>query len=96
MSNILKTDSSKPYLSDIYNGNYTLPVIYFAQENNDFEQMEKQELVTKIINNKVVINKTIDDVKEYSTRAIASLDFIEDNQYKVRLQELAEYLYKAE
>jgi geranylgeranyl pyrophosphate synthase len=94
--NILQTDLSKPDLSDIYNGNYTLPVIYFAQENNCVEEMSKTELVNKIVKNSLIIDKTNGLIKDYSTRAIASLDFIEDNQYKLKLKELTESLYKAE
>ena len=94
--NILQTDLSKPDLSDIYNGNYTLPVIYFAQENNGVEEISKTELVDKIVQNSSIIDKTNELIKDYSTRAIASLDFIEDNQYKSKLKELTESLYKAE
>lgn len=94
--NILQTDLSKPDLSDIYNGNYTLPVIYYAQENNGVEEMSKTELVDKIVQNSSIIDKTNELIKDYSTRAIASLDFIEDNQYKLKLKELTESLYKAE
>ena len=96
LMNILQTDLSKPNLSDIYNGNYTLPVIYFAQENSGIDKMSKPELIDKIVKNSSIIDKTKNLIKDYSTRAIASLEFIEDNQYKAKLVEMAENLYKAE
>lgn len=96
ITNILKTDNSKPYLSDIYNGNYTLPVIYLSKEIDNIELLDKKEIAEKIIQNEKIISKTKLLVKDYSTKAIASLDFIRDNQYKAKLVELAENLYKAE
>ena len=51
---------------------------------------------TLIEHNKNEFDKLYNLIKDYSTRAIASLEFIEDNQYKAKLVEMAENLYKAE
>lgn len=91
--NILQTDSTKPILSDIYNGIYTAPVIYLYKDRNDIKL--KEEIIQLIQQDKKYINQTIELIKEYAKKAIESLTFIEDNQYKKEIIEITENLYKA-
>lgn len=94
--NILKTDKTKPSLSDIYNGIYTLPVIFLAEENKgNFENLTKEEIIDKLSTNSKAINETKKQIEKYADKAIDSLNFIRDNQYKDKIIELTQNLYKA-
>ena len=94
--NILKTDKTKPSLSDIYNGIYTLPVILLAQENEEnFKNLTKEEIIDKLLTDSKVINETKNLIEKYANKAIDSLNFIRDNQYKNKIIELTQDLYKA-
>lgn len=92
--NILKTDKSKPELSDINNGIYTLPVILSADKNNINFNSSKEEIIYQILNDTNSINKTKSIIKEYSAKAVSSLDFIENNKYKTKLIEITESLFQ--
>ena len=91
--NVLKTDSSKPQLSDIYNGNYSAPVIFLQENISNVDNLSKEEII-ELVNNNEIISKTVDLIKQYANKAIASLEFIKDNQYKQELISLCENLYK--
>ena len=91
--NILKTDTSKPQLSDIYNGNYSAPVIFLQEKIDNIETFSKEELVN-LVNTEEIILKTLNLIEEYAKKAIASIEFIKDNQYKQELITLCENLYK--
>lgn len=92
LNNILKTDKTKPELSDIYNGIYTLPIILFSQRNKNFEKLTKDEIINQVLKNPEIIEKTTDVIKKYTNRAIASLDFMKDNQYKEEIIKLTNNL----
>ena len=89
--NILETDLSKPSLSDVHNKIYTAPVILLNKNINNLSE----EKIIKQIQTPEIKEKTIELIKEYATKAIASLDCIKDNQYKEELITLCENLYKA-
>ena len=92
--NVLQTDSLKPQLSDIYNGNYSAPVIFLQEKIDNIETLSKEEMV-KLVNTEEIKLKTLNLIEEYAKKAIASIEFIEDNQYKQELITLCENLYKA-
>ena len=50
--------------------------------------------IIELVNNNEIISKTVDLIRQYSNKAIASLEFIKDNQYKQELISLCENLYK--
>lgn len=89
--NILETDLSKPSLSDIHNKIYTAPVILLAKEVANLSEEE----IIKQVQKPEIKEKTIELIKEYATKAIASLECIKDNQYKQELITICENLYKA-
>lgn len=91
--NVIKTDSSKPQLSDIYNGNYSAPVIFLQEKIDNIETLSKEEII-KLVNTEEIKLKTLNLIEEYAKKAIASLEFIKDNQYKQELITLCENLYK--
>ena len=91
--NILKTDTSKPQLSDIYNGNYSAPVIFLQEKIDNIETFSKEEMVN-LVNTEEIKLKTLNLIEEYAKKAIASIEFIKDNQYKQELITLCENLYK--
>lgn len=92
--NVLKTDDTKPQMSDVHNGIYTAPVIYL-NEDKKVENLSEQEIIDSLNANKKYIDKTAALIEEYATRAIADIDFIEDNQYKQEIIRITENLYKA-
>lgn len=94
LDNILKTDESKPSLSDIYNGIYTFPVILLNQKEN-IKNLEKKDIVNLIKQNSYTTEETLKLIKEYAKKAIDSLSFIKDNQYKNELVKLTKNLYEA-
>lgn len=91
--NILQTDNTKPQLSDIHNGIYSAPVI-FLQEKVNIEQLSKDKII-ELISTKEIKQKTINLIEKYAKKAIASIGFIKDNQYKREIIALCEDLYKA-
>ncbi len=93
--NILKTDKTKPIMSDIYNGIYTAPVIYLNDDKGNVEEMNKEEIIKNLLSKKEYIEKTIELIKEYANRAIEAIKFIEDNEYKREIITITENLYKA-
>ena len=78
-------DNFKNNATDFKNGNYTLPVIYFSKENNSTDFKEKKVEFQKCI------EKSIDKVEELKQKAIASLNSIEDSQYKNALIKITDY-----
>lgn len=93
--NILKTDKTKPIMSDIYNGIYTAPVIYLNDDKGNVEEMNKEEIIKNLLSKKEYIEKTVGLIKEYANRAIEAIKFIEDNEYKQEIITITENLYKA-
>lgn len=96
LKNITDSDLLKPSLIDIYNGIFTAPVILLKKEINNIEDLSKNELIAKLKGNSQIVNKTKKIIEKYSHKAIASIDFIRDNQYKSKLIEITTDLYKAE
>lgn len=90
--NILGTDKTKPKLSDIYNGIFTIPVIYLNEEIN-INTLDKEEIIS-LVQNEKYIKKTKSIIKEYALRAIKSVDFIPDNAYKNKIIEITKNLYE--
>ncbi len=78
-------DNFKNDLTDYNNGNYTLPVIYFSQENKlediDFSS-EKFDKYIQLSKNKM------NEIKEVS---LENIEKIENSIYKNALKELIEY-----
>lgn len=95
LSNILNTDKTKPALNDIYSGIYTAPIIFLNEITGSVNGLNKDEIVSQLKQNKTVFEKTKNLIAHYSNKAIASLNFIRDNQYKNELIKLCENLYKA-
>lgn len=92
--NILKTDPTKPIMSDIHNGIYTAPVIFLNEDEENIENLKEEEIAQKLQANKKYIEKTVTLIKEYSNRAIEAINFIEDNKYKKEIITLTKNLYK--
>lgn len=82
LDNILNTDEGKPSLSDIHNGIYTLPVILLAENIKDITKMNNEKITAELRKNPAILNKTQETINEYINKAIASLGFMQDNQYK--------------
>ena len=80
IDNILKNNSS-----DIKNGNYTLPVIYFCMDNSvdSLSEINKEKI-------EKYINLSCQKVKEYKNIALDFIHKIADTQYKKALIELCE------
>lgn len=93
--NVLKTDNTKPILSDIHNGIYTAPVIFLCEDNPDALNYSAEKIAQILNSNKKYIDKTAELIKEYALRAIESISFIPDNQYKKEIISITENLYKA-
>ncbi len=94
--NILKTDKTKPILSDIHNGIYTAPVIFLSEDIRNIENKTEEEIMELLQQNKQYINKTVNLTEKYANRAIESIAFIKDNQYKQEIIKITENLYKAD
>ena len=76
-------------LSDIKNGNYTLPVLYFCQEN-DIDLLNcENDCFQNCIN---LANKKVD---KYRKSAIIFLNEIEDSVYKKVLTDLCNYTLRS-
>lgn len=69
--------------SDIKNGNYTLVVLYFLQENS-IEELNKNSDFEKYL------KKTFEKIEYYKNLALKSLDDVEDSIYKEALINLSE------
>ncbi|MCD7740266.1 MAG: hypothetical protein LUH11_02845, partial [Candidatus Gastranaerophilales bacterium] len=93
--NFLDTDKTTPALSDIHNGSYTAPVIFLHEDKHNLEDRSENEITKLLQSDKKYVNKTVDLIKEYADRAIEAIYFIKDNQYKQKIIELTENLYKA-
>ncbi len=91
--NILQTDKSEPSMSDIYNKIYTLPVI-FLNKDRDIKEFSADESVNYLKSHNKYINKTVKLIENYSNKAINSIDFICDNQYKKEIIKLTKNLSK--
>lgn len=72
---------------DIKNGDYSAPIIFYAQENN-IEMIKNENKLLKDIKNSNAIENTKALIKEYTNKAIENLSFIEDNLYKEALIDL--------
>lgn len=92
--NIYAADSSKPLLNDIQEGIYTLPVIILAKYK-DIKNLKKDEIIYEITSNKHIKEESQKIIEKYTSKAIDSLSFIKDNQYKDKLTELTDKLNKA-
>ena len=92
LKNIIDEDKSKPFLNDISQGIYTLPVIFAYGENKDLSN----ELPEKIIQKSKEM-KNIEQSKKLIAKeikfAINSLDKNPRNNYKFSLIELINLLY---
>ena len=79
--NVLKTDNTKPVMSDIHNGIYTAPIIYLNDDIKNVEQLSESQIIAEFNKNyDKYIQKTVGLIKQYADRAIESIDFISDNQ----------------
>lgn len=92
--NVLKTDKTKPFMSDINNRIYTAPVIFINEDTNT-ENMPAEDIKKILQSDKKYIDKTVNLIKKYAKTAIEAIDFIEDNQYKQEIVKITENLYKA-
>lgn len=94
LENIRNIDNTKPALNDIYNGIYTFPVILLNQKQN-IESLSKDEIINFIYKNPYIFEETSKLIEKYAKKAIDSLAFIQDNQYKNELIKLTKKLYEA-
>jgi len=92
--NILKTDKTKPMLSDIHNGIYTAPVIFLNDDVKNVAVLSENEIVEKLQSNKKYITKTAELIKKYADKAVLEIEFIPDNEYKKEIIRYAASLYK--
>lgn len=88
IDNILYKNST-----DIKNGNYTLPVIYFCMEN-DINILNSINIDKFNKNANIYIQKAKSTVTEYKTKALDNLNAICDNDYKNTIIELVKYTFK--
>lgn len=74
--------------TDIKNGNYTLPVIYFFMENKvaDFDNLSYRKLKKYLL----ISNK---DVLNYKNIALKSLDNIQNSIYKQIFKDICEFYF---
>ena len=75
--------------TDLQNGNYTLPVIYFCLENN------KEELDFSKCDFSKYIEKSKQKIEELKECSIKSLEEIENSPYKNSLIELTKYTLRS-
>lgn len=90
LDNILKTDKTKPALCDVHNGIYTMPVILLLKNNENFTE---EEIMKRLYKEPEAINKTKEIIEEYTNKAIASLNFMQDNQYKENIINITKKIY---
>ncbi len=91
--NVLKTDPSKPYLSDIKNGVYTAPLIFLVQTCKNIDALSSDDLCN-MLESSGAIAKTKELLGEYILAAIDSLEFLNDNCYKQSIIDLCNDLYE--
>lgn len=89
--NVLKTDDSKPQLSDYSSGIYTAPIIFLASKRSDFLSLKDEELVF-VLKSTGAIEDTNNLMELYMQRAIDSLDFMDENCYKQSIEKLCRYM----
>ena len=94
--NIYCSDNTKPELIDINNGVYTAPVIFLNQKFANTVNLSKDELIEKIRSDSEIQHQTLNLIKKYCDKSIATIEFIKDNQYKKEIIQIVENLYKAE
>ncbi len=90
LMNILKTDPTKPIMSDIDNGIYTAPLIFMQEKHPNILDFQPEEIKNLVLKDDEVINKTRDLIKQYTDKAIKSIEFIKDNEFKREIIRLAE------
>ncbi len=93
--NILETDKTKPIMSDIHNGIYTAPVLYLSEDVKNLEELNELDIIKLIQADKKYVQRTVNLIKEYADRAIESIDFVEENEYKKKIVTITQNLYKA-
>ena len=93
--NILETDKTKPIMSDIHNGIYTAPVLYLSEDVKNLEELNELDIIKLIQADKKYVQRTVNLIKEYADRAIESIDFVEENEYKKKIVNITQNLYKA-
>lgn len=76
-------NNTQKLCEDIENGDYSIPVIYYLQENPE----NKKPDINKIKNSNA-LEKAKNLVKYYTDKAIENISFIEDNCFKQALIEL--------
>ncbi len=81
-------------LSDINNGNYTLPVIYFCLKNS-VKEFNTEQINNFLKNKDIYIKMSYDKVLEYKNNAIDKLNILTESEYKKALLELAEYTLRS-
>lgn len=84
--------NTKKICEDIKNGDYSAPIIFYAQEK-DIKTIKNPDKLAKDIKNTNAIRKTKELIDNYIDRAIENISFIEDNLYKQALIDLCN-LYK--
>ncbi len=93
--NILKNDPTKPVMSDIHNGIYTAPVLFLNDDIGNVINLSEEVIIDKLQSDRKYIHKTVDLIKKYADKAIETISFIEDNQYKQEIISLTKNLYEA-
>lgn len=89
LDNILCTDSTKPFMSDIQNGIYNAPVIFM----HNSKDITAQNIENIIQNNNFAVEETKKLIQKYKDTALQSINFIENNQAKQELIKLTENLF---
>ena len=75
--------------SDIYNGNYTLPVIYFCLDNS-ISTFNSNEIEIFMKNKDTYIKKALKKVAFYKEAALKALNIIPESEYKKVLINITE------
>ena len=81
-------DNFKNNKTDIKNGNYTLPMIYFVMENKAIN-------IDSDIDFSNFIKKSLNEVEKLKNIALKNLENIEDSIYKNSLIELTSYTLRS-
>ncbi len=90
--NVMETDNTKPIMSDIHNGIYTAPVLYLNEDIKNVAELNEDEIIKHIQENKKYINKTVELIDWYVNKAISAISFVPDNEYKNKIIELTKNL----
>lgn len=93
--NVIDIDNSKPFQDDIKNGIYTAPLIYLAQNNPDILHNSFEDIILELRKSDSV-EKTKKLMQKYLSKAIDSIDFLEESKYKRAIANLCEYIGKVE